>query len=106
MGKPTGFLEYLRELPLDRSALERIKDWNEFHTHLPETGLRAQAARCMDCGTPFCHTGILISGIVLTSHGGQSISLPIVGTVRAGHLQPAIEDIQCPCLRRNAGRPS
>jgi len=63
MGKPNGFLEYLRELPLDRSALERIKDWNEFHTHMPEAGLRAQAARCMDCGTPFCHTGILLSGM-------------------------------------------
>ena len=63
MGKPTGFLEYLRELPLDRSALERIKDWNEFHSAMPEAGLRSQAARCMDCGTPFCHTGILLSGM-------------------------------------------
>ena len=36
MGKPTGFIEYLRELPLDRSALERIRDWNEFHHHMPE----------------------------------------------------------------------
>jgi len=34
MGKPTGFIEYLRELPQDRSALERIRDWNEFHHHL------------------------------------------------------------------------
>ena len=50
MGKPTGFIEYLRELPLDRSALERIRDWNEFHTHLEQGKLREQAARCMDCG--------------------------------------------------------
>jgi glutamate synthase (NADPH) small chain len=63
MGKPTGFLEYARELPLDRSALERIKDWNEFHEHMPEERLRTQAARCMDCGVPFCHTGTLISGM-------------------------------------------
>ncbi len=34
MGKPTGFIEYLRELPLDRSAIERIADWNEFHHHM------------------------------------------------------------------------
>jgi glutamate synthase (NADPH) small chain len=63
MGKPTGFLEYLRELPLDRPALERIKDWNEFHLHMEESKLREQGARCMDCGTPFCHTGMLLTGM-------------------------------------------
>ena len=63
MGKPTGFLEFARELPLDRPALERIKDWNEFHLHFDEKKLRDQGARCMDCGTPFCHTGRLISGM-------------------------------------------
>jgi glutamate synthase (NADPH) small chain len=63
MGKPTGFIEYLRELPLDRSAIERIKDWNEFHYHMPEDKLRVQGARCMDCGIPFCHTGQLVSGM-------------------------------------------
>jgi glutamate synthase (NADPH/NADH) small chain len=63
MGKPTGFIEYLRELPLDRAAIERIRDWNEFHYHMPETKLREQAARCMDCGIPFCHTGTLLSGM-------------------------------------------
>jgi len=63
MGKPTGFLEYLRELPLDRPALERIKDWNEFHSHMDTEDLRNQAARCMDCGIPFCHMGMLVSGM-------------------------------------------
>jgi glutamate synthase (NADPH/NADH) small chain len=63
MGKPKGFIEYLRELPLDRPALERIRDWNEFHLHLDEAKLREQGARCMDCGIPFCHTGSLISGM-------------------------------------------
>jgi len=63
MGKPTGFLDYLRELPLDRPALERIKDWNEFHLHADESRLRDQAARCMDCGTPFCHTGRILNGM-------------------------------------------
>lgn len=63
MGKPTGFLEYLRELPLDRKATDRIKDWNEFHLHLDEKKLQDQAARCMDCGIPFCHTGTLLSGM-------------------------------------------
>ncbi len=63
MGKPTGFIEYLRELPLDRPAMERIRDWNEFHHHMDDKKLGEQAARCMDCGIPFCHTGSLISGM-------------------------------------------
>lgn len=63
MGKPTGFLEFIRELPLDRSAIHRIRDWNEFHEHFDEKQLRNQGARCMDCGIPFCHTGNLVSGM-------------------------------------------
>jgi glutamate synthase (NADPH/NADH) small chain len=62
MGKPTGFIEYLRELPVDRTPTERVRDWNEFHHHMEEKHLRQQGARCMDCGVPFCHTGKLISG--------------------------------------------
>ncbi|MFO1407847.1 MAG: glutamate synthase small subunit [Steroidobacteraceae bacterium] len=63
MGKPTGFIEYLRELPVDRAPLARIGDWKEFHHHLEEKRLRQQGARCMDCGVPFCHTGKLVSGM-------------------------------------------
>lgn len=63
MGKPTGFIEYLRELPADRAPQERIRDWKEFHLHFPEEKLREQGARCMDCGIPFCHTGTLMSGM-------------------------------------------
>ncbi len=63
MGKTTGFMEYLRELPSDREPLERLKDWDEFHLHLSEEKLRIQGARCMDCGIPFCHTGKLVSGM-------------------------------------------
>jgi len=63
MGKPTGFIEYLRELPIDRAPLQRLGDWKEFHPHLEEKRLRQQGARCMDCGVPFCHTGKLISGM-------------------------------------------
>src|SRR5688572_13938623 len=63
MGKPTGFIEYLRELPVDRTPVERVKDWKEFHHHMEEKKLRHQGARCMDCGVPFCHTGKLISGM-------------------------------------------
>jgi glutamate synthase (NADPH) small chain len=63
MGKPTGFIEYLREIPADRTPLERVADWGEFHFHMPEDKLRTQGSRCMDCGVPFCHTGTLISGM-------------------------------------------
>ena len=63
MGKITGFLEYLRELPADRPAIERVADWKEFHFHMEEKKLREQGARCMDCGIPFCHTGTLLSGM-------------------------------------------
>jgi glutamate synthase (NADPH) small chain len=63
MGKITGFLEHGRELPSDRSPLERLKDWHEFHDHFQERKLQEQAGRCMDCGIPFCHTGTLLSGM-------------------------------------------
>ena len=63
MGKPTGFLEFQREIPQDRSPLGRLADWKEFHIHLPEADLKKQGARCMDCGIPFCHTGQLVSGM-------------------------------------------
>jgi glutamate synthase (NADPH/NADH) small chain len=63
MGRPTGFMEYKRELPGDRSPLERIKDWEEFHHHFDEENMRMQGARCMDCGIPFCHSGTLINGM-------------------------------------------
>jgi glutamate synthase (NADPH/NADH) small chain len=62
MGKPTGFIEYLRELPVDRPPRERVRDWQEFHHHMEEKRLRQQGARCMDCGVPFCQTGTMLNG--------------------------------------------
>ncbi len=63
MGKPTGFMEFVREVPGSVDALERLRHWDEFHIHLPEEKLRQQRARCMDCGVPFCHTGTLLAGM-------------------------------------------
>ncbi|HEY9641158.1 MAG TPA: glutamate synthase small subunit [Coleofasciculaceae cyanobacterium] len=63
MGKPTGFIEYLRESPSELAPLDRIHNWDEFHLQMPEENLRTQGARCMDCGIPFCHSGTLISGM-------------------------------------------
>ncbi len=62
MGKTTGFLEFERNEPEDRAPLERIKDWKEFHNYLPEKEQELQGARCMDCGVPFCHSGVNIAG--------------------------------------------
>ena len=64
MGKPTGFIEYLRELPVDRAPLERHPRLERVPSRTcEEKRLRQQGARCMDCGMPFCHTGTLISGM-------------------------------------------
>jgi len=57
-------MDYQRELPGDRPPLERIRDWEEFHLPMDEDSLSTQAARCMDCGIPFCHSGIMIDGMV------------------------------------------
>ena len=57
MGNPTGFKEIERRLPPDRAPAQRITDWQDFHGHASDEQLRSQASRCMDCGTPFCHTG-------------------------------------------------
>ncbi|MGZ7441604.1 glutamate synthase subunit beta [Paenibacillus sp. TH7-28] len=62
MSTPTGFMEFKRELPGDRSPSERVRDWEEFHKHMSAEELQTQGARCMDCGTPYCHTGIDMAG--------------------------------------------
>ncbi len=56
MGKPTGFLEYTRCQNTDVPVLERIKNYEELHKPLPESIRKEQAARCMDCGVPFCQS--------------------------------------------------
>jgi len=63
MGKPTGFLEHIRETIPDRNPLDRIKDWKEIHEPFDEDKICQQGARCMDCGTPYCHTGMTLSNM-------------------------------------------
>ncbi|WP_185235210.1 glutamate synthase subunit beta [Teredinibacter franksiae] len=58
MGNPTGFLKVDRALPADRDPQKRLVDWQEVHEHMPEAGIQEQASRCMDCGVPFCQSGI------------------------------------------------
>ncbi|SFD34960.1 glutamate synthase subunit beta [Clostridium uliginosum] len=64
MGKPTGFLDYDREEGKNREPKERLKDYKEFHTRLSLDKQCVQGARCMDCGVPFCQSGVLFSGMV------------------------------------------
>ncbi|MDR1092603.1 MAG: glutamate synthase subunit beta [Clostridiales bacterium] len=78
MGKVTGFLEYERKDPGHRPVRERIKDYGEFTLPPGLDTLKTQAARCMDCGVPFCHAGVLADG--------QSIGCPL------GNLIPESND--------------
>jgi len=64
MGKPTGFKEITRELPQRRPVELRILDWEEIYHDFPEDKLRAQGARCMDCGIPFCNNGCPLGNII------------------------------------------
>src|SRR5690606_33369096 len=64
MGKVTGFKEFDRELPSKRSPEERIKDYKEFNLMFTEDKLNNQAARCMNCGIPFCHSGCPLGNII------------------------------------------
>ena len=63
MGKPTGFLDYERKTSAAQAPAERVKHFNEFHTHLPMEEQQKQGARCMECGVPFCQAGINIAGM-------------------------------------------
>jgi glutamate synthase (NADPH) small chain len=64
MGKNTGFMEFPREHATRRPVFERVNDWFEIYHDFAEEKLRAQGARCMDCGVPFCHTGCPVNNII------------------------------------------
>ncbi len=64
MGKVTGFLEYERENVGCRSAEERLRDWSEVQLDFTPDQAEKQAARCMDCGIPFCNNGCPLGNII------------------------------------------
>lgn len=64
MGKPTGFLEFSRELPPKRSVEDRLNDYHEFVLRYTDEKLNQQAGRCMNCGIPFCHNGCPLGNII------------------------------------------
>ena len=63
MGKTTGFMDYARKTSTDVAPLERLENFNEFHIWLSREQQQTQAARCMDCGVPFCQAGMMIGGM-------------------------------------------
>src|ERR1700710_1815509 len=64
MADPKGFLKYGREMPGRRSVEERKTDWIEVYLDFPDDKLKTQAARCMDCGIPFCHQGCPLGNLI------------------------------------------
>jgi glutamate synthase (NADPH/NADH) small chain len=64
VGKVTGFLEIARKKPPTRPVDERVHDWHEVYLRYPDVTLKDQAARCMDCGVPFCHSGCPLGNLI------------------------------------------
>ncbi len=64
MGNPKGFLIYDRELPSGREIKKRLKDYQEVYERFPVNKTKEQAARCMDCGVPFCHSGCPLGNVI------------------------------------------
>ncbi|WP_336515648.1 glutamate synthase subunit beta [Pollutibacter soli] len=64
MGKPTGFMEFTRELPGKKAVADRLKNYNEFVERYSDNKLNHQAARCMNCGVPFCHHGCPLGNVI------------------------------------------
>ena len=63
MGTPTGFMKYSRQTSTELPPKERITNFNEFHVPLHRDEQQIQGARCMDCGVPFCQSGMTICGM-------------------------------------------
>ena len=79
MGKPTGFMEYDRCEAASVEPKERIKNFNEFHVFLSKENQQKQAARCMDCGVPFCQSGMTIAGTTWF-RSGTTLYIPATGS--------------------------
>ena len=82
MGKPTGFMEITRQTSLELPPEERIRNFNEFHVPLHTDEQQAQGARCMDCGVPFCQSGVQLGGMFSGCHE------PIPGVHEPGLPRP------------------
>lgn len=116
MGKATGFLDYERETSRALTPKERLQNFNEFHVPLPEEEQRLQGARCMDCGVPFCQSGMMIAGMAsgcplhnlcpewndAVFHGNWDLALRRLLKTNAfpeftGRVCPALCEAACTC---------
>ena len=109
MGKPTGFLQIQRQTSTELPPEERICNFNEFHLPLPPDEQQAQGARCMDCGVPFCQSGMMVGGMAsgcplnnlipewndLVYQGRWDLALH---RLRATNLFPEFTSRVCPAL--------
>jgi glutamate synthase (NADPH/NADH) small chain len=98
MGKIRGFLEIAREENRKRLVAERLGDFNEFDLLVPETELRPQAARCMDCGIPFCHWGCPLGNLIpdFNDHVYRDFHERAVASLHSTNNFPEITGRVCP----------
>ena len=98
MGKVTGFLEIAREESKKRPPEERIKDFREFEFLVPESELRSQAARCMDCGIPYCHWGCPLGNLIpdFNDHVYREFPEVAVATLHSTNNFPEVTGRVCP----------
>ncbi len=106
MAKPTGFLEYDRKNPPKRPVAERVKDYREIEQLMPEEELLNQAARCMDCGVPYCHSfGCPVANVIpdwndLVYHNQWRKALEMLHSTNnfpevTGRICPALCEASC-----------
>ncbi len=105
MGKPTGFLEFNRELPKSRNPKKRINDYQELYQEFSEEKSRQQAARCMNCGVPFCHNGCPLGNNIpefndAAYEGNWELAIEILSTTNnfpefTGRICPAPCEASC-----------
>src|SRR3954463_13503926 len=98
MADPTGFLKHERQLPTRRPVEVRIRDWKEVYTDFPADHLHDQAARCMDCGIPYCHDGCPLGNLIPEwndlVYGGRHEEA--MGSLHATNNFPEITGRVCP----------
>ena len=91
MGRARGFLEIRRSKAEARPVAERVHDWRELDLSPAEPALREQAARCMDCGVPFCMGGVAPEVVLPQGHWRwRRLHEPPCGPSRAGPPQPPL----------------
>src|SRR5678815_3121145 len=98
MGKPTGFLEFPRELPAKRPPEERVNDFYEFVERYSDEKLNQQSARCMDCGIPFCHDGCPLGNLIpdFNDHVYKGDFADALASLHATNNFPEVTGRVCP----------